>query len=85
MRLEVRWDRAGDHDPTFPPGSRIGSFPVYATSRPQTITTWIYEAVDTVRIDPDRAALRLETHEVVLLKLAPDWLLDADVDATVPQ
>jgi len=73
MRLEVRWDRAGDRDPTFPPGSRIGSFPVYATSRPQTVTTWIYEAVDTVRIDPDRAALRLETHEIVLLKLAPDW------------
>jgi hypothetical protein len=79
MRLEVRWDRAAGREPVFPPGQRVGSFPVYATARPQALTTWVYDTLDAIRIDPDRSAARLEAHEVVLLKLAPDWLVDGDV------
>jgi len=78
MRLEIRWDDTGPHDPVFPPGSRIASFPVYSAARPQTVTAWVYEPIGVIRIDPDRTARQVEIHEIVVLALAPDWLPVAD-------
>jgi hypothetical protein len=74
MRLEVRWDRAGGGEAEFPWWIRRAAYPVAPGGVGQTLTVWIYDTIDTIRIDPDRAPALLTITGMALLELPEGWM-----------
>jgi hypothetical protein len=72
VRLEVHWNLSGEGD-GFPRGADVATFPVFAEPGPRSLTAFVYDDIDVLRVDLDRTG-RFEIQELTLLELAPDWL-----------
>ena len=81
----IHWDHAGDGDPEFPSWGQSTSSAV-GLARQSDVKAWIYDVVDSVRLDMNLVWTRFEIRNVTLLELSPDWLegASADPDPALP-
>jgi hypothetical protein len=73
VRLEVHWNLSGDADVAFRPGEDTATFPVFAEPGPRSLTAFLFDDIDALRIDLDPTG-RFEIQKLTLLVMAPDWL-----------
>ncbi len=74
VRTEIHWNLAAGEMGASHPGARAASFPLFAQAGPQSLTAFVYDDVDSLRIDLDGAAPGLVIRKLILMELAPDWL-----------
>jgi hypothetical protein len=74
VRVEVHWNLVEEEKVNFPRGTDSAAFPVFAGPGARSLTAFVFDDIDALRIDLDPVAPRFELHQLTLLELAPDWL-----------